>query len=138
VSRLFEWHERGRGLEVHAEPGLVRVEVHDDRGRRPVELSPAVIDALVDGLEGHDWCVPAEEYHDKLSALNDAERDRDTERDRANTLEGDLRHALAELETLKSALDLADQRARAAEADLDELRLEHRELASAALRTGKR
>jgi hypothetical protein len=126
VSRAFAWHERGTGLELHAEPGLVRVELLDDGERHSAEFAPAVVEALVEQLDGHDECVPADD-------LADVEAERDKALERAKTAESSLRAALADLETAKTALALADDRQRAAEAEQAE-RHEQTERALARLR----
>ena len=122
MSGLFNWHERGSGLELHDELGQVRVVLVDDDQRHEVRLSPTMLGTLADTLEVHDGCVPADEYENEVDRATALERERDEAQARVSALEGDLRHARAEIERLKSALDLGDQRARALEAELDRMR----------------
>lgn len=126
MSRIFDWHEHGRGLEVHREPGgAIRVEVFVDRGQYPVEVSErALVElrrALVD-VVGDDDLTNAEEALAETEAdLARAERQRDEALERVGTLEAELRRVLAERETLRTALDLADTRTRALETLVERL-----------------
>lgn len=150
MSRVFDWYERGHGLEIHAEPGsLVRVTVGIDRGRWPVELPERALVELRRALVEMVGDIDLENAQEALAAteqqLGDAETERDDALDRVRELETELRRVLAEVETLKSAGEIADRRTRGLEQDLermrhayDEERAEHRSLAAAALRSGKR
>lgn len=120
MSRVFDWHERGRGLELHAEPGgLVRLEVHADRARWPVEVPPTALVELRRALVEVVGDIDLENAQEALAATEDqlmeAEAERDEALERVRDLEAELRARLTEVEALKSALDLADTRTRALE-----------------------
>lgn len=127
MSRVFEWHERGRGLEIHAEPGgLVRVTVCTDAGRYPVTLPERALVELRRALVEVVGDIDLENAHEALMAteqqLGDAETDRDDALERVRDLEAELRLRLAEIEALKSAGSLSDQRVRGLEADVERMR----------------
>lgn len=127
MSRVFDWYERGHGLEIHAEPGsLVRVTVCIDRGRWPVELPGRALVELHRVLLEIVGDVDFENMQEALAAteqqLGDAETERDDALDRVRDLEEELRLRLAEIETLKTALDLGDVRARGLERDIERMR----------------
>lgn len=114
-ERLFSWHERGVGFELHGEPGFVRAEVIVDRGRYPAELSLGMLPALVEALDGHDECVPADEHAE-------IETERDQLRETVESYRAEITRLLAEIEQHRTALDIADQRTRALEASFDPAR----------------
>jgi len=114
MSAVFAWHERGTGLELHELPGLVRVELVDDGEQRSAEFAPAILEALVDQLDGHAECAPADNVAEAVERADQLERERDGLVERATALETELRGALSKVETLKSAGALVDARMRRA------------------------
>lgn len=118
MSTVFEWHQRGRGVELHAYPGaLLRLEVHVDRGRYSVEVPERALhelrEALVETIGDQQRAELLEGMHASDLAANTAENERDEALERVKALEAQLREQLAYVEQLKSALDLADQQTRA-------------------------
>jgi DNA repair exonuclease SbcCD ATPase subunit len=129
VSAAFAWHERGDSLELHVEPGsLVRVELVDGHagGALAVELPVAALhelrEALVETIGDPQRAELLETVHAIEQQLGDLERDLERANERTAQLEAELRARLADLETLKSAGALADERQRAERAHLVELR----------------
>lgn len=150
AGELFTWHSFGQSIAVETLPdGAVAFTLVDDDDGRSITLPTGARDELVSALVDIAGLAELEEAREALAAteqqLGDAERERDEQRQRADDAEALARRLLAEVETAKTALALADERARALEADVETLtrtlteeRAETRELASAALRTGKR
>lgn len=107
---LFEWRSFGDAMVVGTMPdGALRVRVETDDASASVILPTGAVAQLVDQLEGHGGCVPEDD-------LAETEAERDTALERVRELEGELKHRLAEIETLKSALAIVDDRQRALEA----------------------
>jgi flagellar motility protein MotE (MotC chaperone) len=123
VSAVFEWHQRGDSLVVEALPGaLVRVGVEtDQRQGSLVELPLAAVlelrRALLEVVDDPDLANAQEALDATEQQLGEAERDRDAAVERAKRAEAHARELLEQLEAAKTALGLADQRARALEVE---------------------
>lgn len=127
MSTVFEWHERGQSLELHLEPGsLVRIHAHGEIPGTPAEVHVAALhelrEALVETIGDPQRAELLETVHATEQQLGEAERDRDAEHERAERLEAELRAALVQLETHKSAGEIADRRTRGLERDLERMR----------------
>jgi len=116
---VFRWHVAGDVVTVGPlRPGVVDLGVtaRVDREAMTAELPAAGARALLEWLREH---LEDETVEQLEHALGVTEQERDELVERVKTLEGELRGALGQLETLKSAHDLDDQRVRAAEDERD-------------------
>jgi len=119
VSRLFEWSERGQRVELFTLPGIPGAILeacsegrHGERLELPVRALVELREVITREYEGNR----IDQLEHAVAAVED---ERDEAIARANTLEADLRAALADLERHRTALHLADERTRQLEDALD-------------------
>lgn len=126
-EELLDWPERGERLTLGTTlDGATVLTVADDAGQSTVTLSTRGTEALiaaVDTLAGGRGWVPEIAHEQTLEELADVERARDEAVERVAELEGELRARLADLEAARTALDLADRRARGYERDVERMRV---------------
>lgn len=119
---VFTWHERGQRVELFTLPGIPGVILEarsDGRHGERIELPARACAELVEALGDHIEDPRRVEIEELLADLGGTEAERDRHRDRCAELEQLLAAALADVERLKSALDLADLRTRQLEDALD-------------------
>lgn len=120
MSTVFAWHERGSAFVARTEPGRgLIVEAHGEISGTRVELPEVAVHELREAL-GETFGDPQraellEAVHATEQQLGDVEQERDGLVDRVTQLEAELRARLGDLEAARTALDLADRRARFAE-----------------------
>jgi hypothetical protein len=90
----------------------------------PAELPRDQLEQLVDAVLEHlgQTRADAGRLNEAEFMLGEVERQREQERERAETAEAQLREQLAQLEAARTALDIADRRAHGLERDLERMR----------------
>lgn len=123
---VLDWQERGDLVQVlPLLDGGLRVAAMVDGQHGPVDLSPRACEALTHGLDA--WAqgrgfVPEEVHEAVLERLGHAEEQLDREQHELIAVRRQLREAVEAVEQHKTALDLADRRARGLELDVERMR----------------
>jgi phage shock protein A len=125
-EELLDWPERGQRLTIGStlDRGVV-ITVADDDGQATAELSSGAIEALISAVDtlagGRGW-IPEIAHEQTLEELGSTQEQLDQANERVTALEAELRARIADLEAARTALDLADRRARGYERDIERMR----------------